>query len=356
VGWVVKNYTIYRKNLATGDFDSIGVVSGSQNTFIDSSIICYKKHEYRVKAIEDKGLREFSWSDTCHVRPIYVNTVYPPKMKRVSVIDDSYTHLNWEQNDSNSKKVVNYLVLRQKNSQNSEKWWKVNSNSDSLVLKDFEVSVDHSSYSYFVKGIDECNDSSDFGLLSKSILLDVRLNEQFDTELEWTNYKDWLVGVKEYLVEVNDGTGFTTISRVDSLTHIYVHPNQRFNCIEKLDYRITAVPDKLVSLSERWNELSMSNVKSPVQRAKVYIPNAFTPNQNDLNELFKPEGIFIQSYQLKIFNRWGEKLYDENGCGHGWDGRFEGNLVPEGVYIYQCTVLGVNGERHVFAGDVTLLR
>ncbi len=356
VGWAVKNYTIYRKNLLTGNFDSIGVVPGNQNTFIDSSIVCYKKHEYRIKAKEDQGLREFSWSDTCHVRPIYINTVHPPIIKRVSVIDDTYTHLNWDQNDSNTKKILNYLVLRQKNSRSSEKWWKINASTDSLILKDFDVSVDQSSYSYLVKGIDECNDSSDFGLLSKSILLNVGLNERFETELEWSKYKDWLIGVKEYIIEVNDGNGFRTIGRVDSMTQVFVHPNQKFNCIDKLDYRITAVPDKWVPTSERWNEWSTSNVKSPVQRAKVFIPNAFTPNQNDLNELFKPEGIFIQSYHLKIYDRWGEKLYDENGCGHGWDGRFEGVLVPEGVYIFQCTVMGVNGERHVFAGDVTLLR
>jgi gliding motility-associated-like protein len=166
----------------------------------------------------------------------------------------------------------------------------------------------------------------------------------------------WKDGVKEYIIEVNNGIGFVEIGRVDSSKNSYVHPNQAFNCIEKLDYRITAIPNKWISNSNRWNEISTSNVSSPVHRAKVFIPNAFTPNQNDLNELFKPEGVFIQSYHLKIFNRWGEKLYDVNGCEHGWDGKFDGALVPEGVYIYQCSIKGVNGERHIYSGDVTLLR
>lgn len=355
-GWPVESYTIYRKNLITQLFDSIGVVSGDVNVFIDSSIVCYKKHEYRVKAKERNGLNEHSWSDTCHVLPIYINSVYPPIVKRVSVIDDLYTHLNWEENDSNITEIDHYLIFRKGNAQNSEKWWKVIGNSDSLVLKDPSVFVDLSSYSYLLKGVDECNDSSDFSLISKSILLKVNLNEQYETELKWNNYLEWKDGVKEYIIEVNNGTGFVEIGRVDSSRTSFVHPNQAFNCIDKLDYRITAVPNKWIPNTIRWYEISTSNVSSPVHRAKVFIPNAFTPNQNDLNELFKPDGVFIQSYHLKIFNRWGEKLYDKNGCGHGWDGKFNGELAPEGVYIYQCSIKGVNGERHVFSGDVTLLR
>ncbi len=355
-GWSVRNYNVYRKNLTTGMFDSIGVVGGNVNQFVDSSIVCYKKHEYRVVAKEDGGLREFSWSDTCHVLPIYINTVYPPKVKRVSVIDDSYTHLNWETNNLNTKRIDHYLINRKGNNSNAEKWWKINASQDSLIIRDKLVEVDRFSYVYQVKGIDECNDSSEYSNLAKSILLKVNLNENYETELNWNRYLLWNAGVKEYLVEVDQGNGFNEIGRVDSSRHTFVHPNRQFNCIKRLDYRITAIPDKPLSAVEKWSEISTSNVSSPVHRAKVFIPNAFTPNENNLNELFRPEGVFIQSYHLKIFNRWGEKLYDVDGCDHGWDGRFHGDLVPEGVYIYQCIVLGVNGERHVFSGDVTLLR
>ena len=59
----------------------------------------------------------------------------------------------------------------------------------------------------------------------------------------------------------------------------------------------------------------------PGVKTKVFIPNAFTPNGNNLNELFKPEGIFIANYTMKIFNRWGEKIFHWNDVNSGWNGK-----------------------------------
>ena len=60
---------------------------------------------------------------------------------------------------------------------------------------------------------------------------------------------------------------------------------------------------------------------------------------------------------MKIYNRWGEKLYDvPEGCEHGWDGKYMGGEAPEGVYVYQVNVKGTDGKMYPFFGDVTLLR
>jgi hypothetical protein len=92
VGWPVDFYTVYRQK-STAVWDSIGRVNGSELAFIDTSIICYTTHVYRVKAKEINGLGEFSFSDTCHVKPIYMNTVNPPTMRRATVINDDYVRV-----------------------------------------------------------------------------------------------------------------------------------------------------------------------------------------------------------------------------------------------------------------------
>jgi len=68
-------------------------------------------------------------------------------------------------------------------------------------------------------------------------------------------------------------------------------------------------------------------------RAKIFIPDAFTPNGDSLNDRFRPYGSDIARAQMTIVNRWGEIVYkgdDENG----WDGKFGGSLCPEGLYEY----------------------
>ncbi|MEY3965193.1 MAG: hypothetical protein RL263_362, partial [Bacteroidota bacterium] len=356
VGWDVDRYILYRKNLSTGQFDSLTQVDGSETDYIDSSIVCKKKHEYRILARDKEGLNEYSWSDTCHVKPIYMNTVYAPLVRRVTVVDDEFTHLNWFRNDSNRNAMSRFLIRRLPNSGGGAMTWTLWEPQDSLVLRDLNVNVDQQSYSYLVKGIDVCEDTSVAGLLAKSILLKTRINDAYHAELSWTAYEKWRSGVKEYIIEMDRGTGFRELSRVSSSTFMFVHESQEYNCIDRIEYRVIAVPVEEGAVDSNWYFNSCSNVSSPVQKPKVYVPNAFTPNANDLNEVFKPEGIFIKSYHMKIFDRWGEKLYDHKGCNQGWDGTFMGDRAPSGVYVYQLTVWGIDGSMHQFKGDVTLIR
>lgn len=65
----------------------------------------------------------------------------------------------------------------------------------------------------------------------------------------------------------------------------------------------------------------------------LYLPNAFSPNQDNLNEVFKPVSTGISNYELTIYNRWGAKIFE--GRNHGWDGTYKGKPSPEGTYLYQ---------------------
>lgn len=67
---------------------------------------------------------------------------------------------------------------------------------------------------------------------------------------------------------------------------------------------------------------------------QYYIPNSFTPNGDGLNDVFKVYGNIIANVKMKIFNQWGELLYEANGPSEGWDGRQRGKLQPVGVYAY----------------------
>ena len=92
----------------------------------------------------------------------------------------------------------------------------------------------------------------------------------------------------------------------------------------------------------------------------VYVPNAFTPDNDDYNEVFLPiihSGFDPMTYHLIIFNRWGEVMFESYDHTVGWRGTYGGNIVQDGTYIWRIT-LKRNGvdKREVFNGHVTIIR
>ncbi|MCB9364833.1 MAG: gliding motility-associated C-terminal domain-containing protein [Flavobacteriales bacterium] len=88
----------------------------------------------------------------------------------------------------------------------------------------------------------------------------------------------------------------------------------------------------------------------------VIIPSVFTPNIDGHNDQFNISGVGITVLHIKIFNRWGELIFETNQLNEGWNGRTtSGTEVPEGTYFYIATVTTTNGEES-HHGSITLIR
>ncbi|MCF8277675.1 MAG: PKD domain-containing protein [Flavobacteriales bacterium] len=88
----------------------------------------------------------------------------------------------------------------------------------------------------------------------------------------------------------------------------------------------------------------------------IYIPNAFTPNGNRLNDGFTAKGIGIEKFEMTIFNRWGTELYYTARIDEPWDGIYKGMLLPSDSYVYRIEIVDVKGESKKFTGSVNLVR
>ncbi len=92
----------------------------------------------------------------------------------------------------------------------------------------------------------------------------------------------------------------------------------------------------------------------------IYIPNAFTPDENGRNDVFMPYGIGIseEKYTMQIFDRWGELIFTSTELKKGWDGKAKGSdtVSQDGVYIYKITVLDFENNKKTYVGHVTLLK
>lgn len=88
----------------------------------------------------------------------------------------------------------------------------------------------------------------------------------------------------------------------------------------------------------------------------VFVPNAFTPNGDNLNDVLRVEGKQLDEVRLVIYNRWGEQVFESRSQAEGWDGSYRGQALPADVYGYYLEVKCAGGERFVKKGNVTLIR
>jgi gliding motility-associated-like protein len=183
--------------------------------------------------------------------------------------------------------------------------------------------------------------------------------EAFFNTLNWTNpintcpETDDVVTYNIYFAPV-EGGDFTLIETVTfSLDTIYEHQSDLgiAGC-----YAITA-------LDTLGNESDFSNIFC-VDNCPFYaLPNAFTPNADNQNDLFIPYAYrFIDHIEFQVFNRWGVLVFETTDPSINWNGRnFEDKELAEGTYFYSCRVfeIRVNGvvpAPEILSGYIELIR
>jgi gliding motility-associated-like protein len=114
-------------------------------------------------------------------------------------------------------------------------------------------------------------------------------------------------------------------------------------------YRVIAVKNGNSSIT------SMSNETEVTPTMYLYVPNSFTPNGDGLNDFFYVQGEAIQTFKIQVFNRWGDLIFESNDVNTGWDGKFNGQLVPQGTYVYKLSASSVTGRRTTKEGTINVL-
>ena len=87
-----------------------------------------------------------------------------------------------------------------------------------------------------------------------------------------------------------------------------------------------------------------------------YIPNSFTPNEDDVNDEFFGTGEGFTEYSMYVYDRWGELIFESNDHEYHWDGTFKGSQVQQGTYAYRFYIIDWQGHDHQYEGHVTLHR
>lgn len=88
----------------------------------------------------------------------------------------------------------------------------------------------------------------------------------------------------------------------------------------------------------------------------IFVPNTFTPNNDGKNDVFYVYGNTIAKMRLRVYNQWGQFIYESLNIQSGWDGTFKGQVQPNGVYVYYLEAEFNDGTKTTKKGTITLLR
>ncbi len=104
--------------------------------------------------------------------------------------------------------------------------------------------------------------------------------------------------------------------------------------------------------------LKIKLFNSPINCADplIFIPNSFSPNNDEQNNFFKPIFSNVKELNMEIYNRWGEKIFENSSLNEGWNGEYKNTPCEQGIYLYLINITGTNGKKGYYKGTLTLLR
>lgn len=157
------------------------------------------------------------------------------------------------------------------------------------------------------------------------------------------NFVDKSTGAAQWLWDFGDASPSAS-SNLQNPTHQYSDTGtyivsllvtSPFGCVDSISHDLEIDPDLF-----------------------IYIPNAFTPNENDRNDGFGAKGVGIQpdGFVMRVFDRWGQLVFTSKDINEYWDGKYKGAPAQEDVYVYLITIKTAKNKEKTFKGWVSLVR
>ncbi|NBW38514.1 MAG: gliding motility-associated C-terminal domain-containing protein, partial [Cytophagia bacterium] len=198
---------------------------------------------------------------------------------------------------------------------------------------------------------DACENVSNVSPEACPVILSASLSADNAVNLSWTTYQGWANGIAGYRLEKYSQSGGLlrtfNVSNVNTFTDNEV---DLFN--QQTYYRIFVLPNNGGLTDATSNRLEV------IRKPNLFYPRAFTPDDQGPveNEIFRVFGQYISSFEMKIFNRWGELVFTSNSIDEGWDGTLRGVDQPDGTYAFVSNLTDFAGRTFTESGAVVLMR
>ncbi len=273
---------------------------------------------------------------------LYLNyiTVNPPPTQ------DNGIDLYWRL--INAPRYNNQLFIERREAGTSTPFDNVGTVSGSTVqFNNGNISTDFNAWEYRVKGFDLCGQEILTNLHTNIYLTGKKVNG-YEVALDFTPYIGWGNSNIQYDVyrQLKNKTDYELYeSNVTSFKAYYNNGLEHYTQC----YRIKGT--KIGTDTVTWSNDVCFNF-DPI----IFIPNAFSPDNDEFNNFFIMKGGALKTVEIMVYNRWGEKLWTGFDINAKWDGKYKGKDQPQDVYMYYCKYSGFDGRKYSTKGTITLLR
>ena len=330
----VEGYRIYARENG-GPYSVITTTSSTAQNYVHSGLNTTTNYEYLVRAFTDGGNKT---SSSC-VKGATTYDVPVPQFlyQRYATVlygQPSKTHVRIYV-DTNA--VGDYYNVYRSTDYSGpyDKIGRISPiDSTTMTYWDRTAETDVNSYYYKITSVDICGNEFDAENYSRTILLAVTSKEDRTNLLEWNMTEEWTQGVDywEVWTRVDGNLLLTPSATLSGGTTSYIDDIAKYGGAGTIQYYIEAWEKSNYIDGEI--DYSRSNIAEATYDPKVYMPNGFIPNgqSGDL----KPVFFYLEEtgYRYDIFNRWGQPVFQTSNPEQGWDGKFEGEYVDPGVYVY----------------------
>ncbi len=340
----------------SGSYQFAGSVGSNENSYGYSPPEIDSTYCFFVQAIGNNSTRTSSSNNSCIVASFFREPMFT-YIRSASVANE--TEINILCYVDTAAEVISYNMLRSTDSAG------VFDNIASIPFSGFsgftvndpDVITSDKNYFYQLEAIDSCGNIVSKSNLVKTILTKSTAENNFINLVTWDDYEGWSSGTGYFNIyrRITPADPLIYIASVASDVHEFRDDVIDYYTTEgKFCYQVQAIERMVNNFGFR--DSAFSNEYCNWQIPSAFIPNAFCPYGQ--NPVFYPINVFVDmsNYSFRVFNRWGDKMFETNDPKAGWNGTYKNNQVSTGVYVYLLKYLDNNGNEILRRGTISLLK
>lgn len=352
IGWgtKLKGYSVFLidENLV---ITKVIDLAANENDYIYSGVLENKSYCFYISAIRDDGISSLS-NKAC----LTTTAPLPP-----SFITGDYTRY------SGSNNLNLHFSIDPATVSDAYRLYRAEgSGSDYSLVTELQKAADGTIaftdelpalkvYNYKLTYLNRCKNEGVSSVPINNILLKGK-SEAMINKLSWNTFATWVQGIKEIQLFRAESNGAQVLLQAFNSGQMEyedkIDPQAQLS--GDICYQVKAVsePD-----ANGITQVSESNVFCVNMTGEVFVPNAFTPNNDGVNDIFKPSFAVLPSkYSFIIYNRYGAKVFETSNISEGWDGTLaNGSKALEGTYIFYLRIENGAGKVNEKRGNFNVI-
>jgi gliding motility-associated-like protein len=307
-------------------------------------------YTYMVRAILSNG----QWSDS-NQKLILTNLASPPAWIQISAVTVNTAGVIDISISYDPASEINQFRIERKSATGDafSTIGSVNSSGGSFIFTDVSADV-LKRHIYRASAVNNCNIAAINSGEATNIALSGEIND-FLITLNWNSYLGWSEGISRYSVYVKTGEFFTIKAELTETDTSYTADYR------DIMYELVNEAVCFYIMAERGGNFnpmvtSSSNIICFESSENIFVPNAFTPDDNGLNDLWKPVLSFTPvTYHLVVRSRTGGSIFETDTFLQSWDGTYRGSKLPPDVYLWHLKVVTPSGRKIERRGTLALI-